>query len=80
MLGLLHERGFKTMKKPWSLVRPAIARLNPNSTVDEILAVLVYVHKLEHWFDRKRGIILIARCLEIELGHVERLAAEVRYV
>lgn len=66
------------MIKPWSLVRPSITRLNPNSTVDEILAVLVYVHKLPHWFDRKRASLLISERLGVDLCLIEKLSAEVK--
>lgn len=66
------------MIKPWSLVRPSITRLTPSSTLDEILAVLVFVHELPHWFDRKRASVLISERLGVDLCLIEKLAAEVK--
>lgn len=66
------------MKIQFPAIRYSVLKLSPNSSVNQILAVLVEVQQLEHWFDRRRSMVSISERIGVEIDHVEKLAAEVK--
>ena len=57
----------------WIEVREVILTLDELCSADEVLEALEQLKHVEHWFDRKRAAVFIARRLNVNVELIERL-------
>jgi len=57
----------------WIEAREVILTLDELCSADEVLEALEQLKKMDHWFDRKRAVLLIAKRLRTDAHLVERL-------
>jgi len=57
----------------WIEAREIILTIDELCSADEVLEALEQLKRVDHWFDRKRAVLLIAEQLRTDAHLVERL-------